>query len=119
MLEIPITLPEMAALEACFIDDMGVGYLAFLNALEPEDPPPFMYVKRMEDIRQANAKGALPELNAETDLEKVLVKIKTKVREKSRQNPWFLFFNFLIQKHEIREERQTEVLHVWTQQNST
>lgn len=80
MLDIPISQPEMAALEARFFNDVGVNYLAFLKALEPEDPPQFMYVKRLEEVRQANAKGALPELHAETDLEKILIKIKTKVR---------------------------------------
>ena len=80
MLDIPISQPEMAALEARFFNDVGVNYLAFLKALEPEDPPQFMYVKRLEEVRQANAKGALPELHAETGLEKILIKIKTKVR---------------------------------------
>lgn len=79
MLDIPMTNPELAALEARFFNDMGLNYVAFLQALLPEPPPDFMYVKRMEDLRQTNAKGALPELNPEKDLENILLKIKTKV----------------------------------------
>ncbi|KAL8564995.1 hypothetical protein ACOMHN_003371 [Nucella lapillus] len=79
MLDIPISTPEMATLEARFFNDVGVNYLAFLNELEPQAPPEFMYVKRLEEVRQTNAKGAMPELHAESDLERVLLKVKTKV----------------------------------------
>ncbi|KAK7507459.1 hypothetical protein BaRGS_00001394 [Batillaria attramentaria] len=79
MVEIPISEPEMHALEGRFYNDMGVNYLAFLQALQPVDPPEYMYVKRMEEVRATNDKKALPELYAEGDLEKILLKIKTKV----------------------------------------
>ncbi|KAK7111168.1 uncharacterized protein [Littorina saxatilis] len=79
MLDIPITPAELAALEAKFFNDAGVNYLAFLNALEPVEPPQFMYVKRLEEVRQTNDKKALPELHAQGDLEQILLKIKTKV----------------------------------------
>lgn len=79
MVEIPISEPEMAALEARFCNDVGVNYLAFMQELQPVDPPSHMYVKRMEDVRSTNAKKALPELHSEGDLEKILLKIKSKV----------------------------------------
>ncbi|XP_076448305.1 uncharacterized protein LOC143285015 [Babylonia areolata] len=79
MLEIPISTPEIAAMEARFYNDVGVNYLAFLKELEPPAPTEFMYVKRLEEVRQTNAKGALPELHAVSDLEQILLKIKTKV----------------------------------------
>ena len=69
----------MHALEALYCNDVGVNYIQFLQDLEPKEPIPFMYVQRMEEIRQANAKQALPEQRASTDLESVYLKIKTKV----------------------------------------
>ncbi|KAK7002739.1 hypothetical protein BgiMline_004147 [Biomphalaria glabrata] len=79
MLEIPIEESEMQALEALYSNDYGVDYRKFLEDLQPSDPIPFMYVKRMEEIRKANSKEALPEQRAVTDLESVFIKIKTKV----------------------------------------
>ena len=100
ILDIPISTPEIAALEARFVNDVGVNYLAFLNAVQPVIPPEFMYVKRLEEARQANAKGALPELHAEGDLEKILLKIKTRVSEcvelQCVEVPSFFLYNHVI-----------------------
>ena len=74
-----MTTPELSTLEARFVNDVGVNYLAFLKELEPVEAPEFMYVKRLEELRQTNAKGALPELHAVGDMEEILLKIKTKV----------------------------------------
>jgi len=79
MLELHCTEPEMIALEAKFCNDTGFNYLAFLDELQPVDTAKFMYQTRLEEIRQTNARKSLPELNAQKDLESVLLKIKTKV----------------------------------------
>lgn len=79
MLELHCTEPEMIALEAKYCNDTGFNYLAFLSELQPEEKPQFMYVSRLEDIRKTNQKKTLPELNAQKDLESVLLKVKTKV----------------------------------------
>lgn len=85
MLELHCTEPEMIALEAKFCNDTGFNYLAFLSELMPQEPPQFMYQSRLEEIRKTNLKKTLPELNAQKDLESVLLKIKTKVsRERIR-----------------------------------
>lgn len=85
MLELHCTEPEMIALEAKFCNDTGFNYLAFLSELMPQEPPQFMYQSRLEEIRKTNMKKTLPELNAQKDLESVLLKIKTKVsRERIR-----------------------------------
>lgn len=79
ILDVPVEESELDALEALYGNDMGVNYVKFLEDLQPSDPIPFKYVKRMEEIRQANAMKILPEQRPQTDLESVLVKIKTKV----------------------------------------
>ena len=79
MLELHCTEPEMIALEAKFCNDTGFNYIAFLSELQPEAPPKFMYETRLEDIRKTNQRKILPELNAQKDLESVLLKVKTKV----------------------------------------
>ncbi|XP_053393487.1 uncharacterized protein LOC123564874 [Mercenaria mercenaria] len=85
MLELHCTEPEMIALEAKFHNDTGFNYLAFLSELMPEEPPQFMYRSRLEELRNTNAKKTLPELNAQKDLESILLKVKTKVsRERMR-----------------------------------
>ena len=73
--------PELHCLEALYCNDVGVNYTAFLADLEPQEPVAFMYVKRMEELRQTNCKQALPEQRPKKDLESVFLKIKTKVRE--------------------------------------
>lgn len=76
---------EMKALEAKFCNDMGFNYIAFLQELQPYTPPDFMYEKRLEDVRQTNVRTRLPETDPISDLEGVLIKIKTKVsRERLR-----------------------------------
>lgn len=70
---------EMKALEAKFCNDMGFNYIAFLQELQPYTPPDFMYEKRLEEVRQTNARTRLPEMAPVSDLESVLMKIKTKV----------------------------------------
>lgn len=70
---------EMKALEAKFCNDMGFNYIAFLQELQPYTPPDFMYEKRLEDVRQTNVRTRLPETDPISDLEGVLIKIKTKV----------------------------------------
>lgn len=85
MLELHCSEPEMIALEAKFCNDTGFNYIAFLDELEPREPPKFMYEKRLEEMRQINQKKSLPELNAQKDLEGVFLKVKTKVsRERIR-----------------------------------
>ncbi|GFR65921.1 hypothetical protein ElyMa_001958300 [Elysia marginata] len=79
ILEIPVEEPELHCLEALYCNDVGVCYTAFLADLEPQEPVPFMYVKRMEELRLTNCKQALPEQRAKSDLESVFLKIKTKV----------------------------------------
>lgn len=81
MLEIPVEEPEMQALESLYSNDYGVDYCKFLADLQPEEDIPFMYVKRMEEVRKTNLKKTLPEQNAKADLESVLLKIKTKVSQ--------------------------------------
>ena len=78
MLELFVTEPEMQTLEAKFCNDTGFNYLAFLSELQPAEPPKMMYAQRLEDLRKSNTKGKLPEVNIATDLEGILVKIKTK-----------------------------------------
>ena len=79
MLELHCSEPEMIALEAKFCNDTGFNYIAFLEELQPRDPQQFMYEKRLEEIRKTNQRKSLPELNAQKDLEGVLLKVKTKV----------------------------------------
>ena len=79
MLELHCSEPEMIALEAKFCNDTGFNYIAFLEELQPQDPQQFMYEKRLEEIRKTNQRKSLPELNAQKDLEGVLLKVKTKV----------------------------------------
>lgn len=86
MLELHCTEPEMIALEAKFCNDTGFNYLAFLAELQPEEPQKFMYETRLEEIRQTNVRKTLPELNAQKDLENILLKIKTKVRGKGQES---------------------------------
>lgn len=69
----------MKALEAKFCNDMGFNYIAFLQELQPYTPPDFMYEKRLEEVRQTNVRTRLPETDPISDLEGVLIKIKTKV----------------------------------------
>ena len=79
MLELHCVEPEMSALEAKFCNDVGFDYLSFLNELQPLTPPQFMYETRLEDVRSTNTSKKLPELCPESDLEGVLMKVKTKV----------------------------------------
>lgn len=79
ILELHATDPEMAALEAKFCNDTGFNYVAFLNELEPKDPPQLMYLERLKNLRQVNEKKKIPELNVCTDYESLLDKLKTKV----------------------------------------
>ena len=69
----------MISLEAKFCNDTGFNYIAFLEELQPQAPQDFMYEKRLEEIRKTNQRKSLPELNAQKDLEGVLLKVKTKV----------------------------------------
>lgn len=80
MVELPVSEAEMQALEAKFCNDTGFDYMSFLAELQPEEAVPFMYVKRMEQLRQVNEKGALPEHNPSCNLESLLDKLRTKVR---------------------------------------
>jgi len=85
MLELHCKEPEMIALEAKYCNDVGFNYLAFLADLQPQEPPAFMYERRLEEIRKTNERKSLPELNPAKDLECVLLKVKTKVsRERMR-----------------------------------
>ncbi|KAK3583614.1 hypothetical protein CHS0354_039437 [Potamilus streckersoni] len=85
MLELHATEAEMIALEAKFCNDVGFNYIAFLQELQPQEPPKFMYEKRLENLRATNSRKRLPDMNPETDLEGLLLKIQTKVsRERIR-----------------------------------
>lgn len=79
MLELHASEPEMMALEAKYCNDMGFDYKAFLQDLEPQAPRKLMYFERQETLRRVNQIKHLPELNPATDLEQVLLKVKTKV----------------------------------------
>ncbi|BFZ03633.1 hypothetical protein BsWGS_06672 [Bradybaena similaris] len=79
ILEIPVDEQELHALEALYSNDVGINYLKFLADLEPSEPIPFMYIKRIEQLRKINSKKAVPEQKPLTDLDSVLLKIKTKV----------------------------------------
>ncbi|CAG5122336.1 unnamed protein product [Candidula unifasciata] len=79
ILEIPVNEQELHALEALYSNDMGINYLKFLADLEPSEPIQLMYIKRIEELRKVNAKKTLPEQKPVTDLDSVLLKIKTKV----------------------------------------
>ncbi len=70
----------MQALEAYFCNDTGFNYMQFLQVLQPEEPPKFMYVERLKTLRLANQKNEMPERNPAGDLDGVITKIKTKVR---------------------------------------
>jgi hypothetical protein len=76
--ELHCTDSEMQALEARFANDMGVDYVAFLDALEPTEKPPLLFVQRVNELRAANAKQSVLELEPAGSLEAVLLKIKTK-----------------------------------------
>ncbi|XP_064617922.1 uncharacterized protein LOC135482031 [Liolophura sinensis] len=86
MLELHASEPEMIALEAKYCNDMGFDYKAFLQDLEPQTPRKLMYLERQETLRRVNQIKHLPELNPATDLEQVLLKVKTKVM-KERLRP--------------------------------
>lgn len=89
MLELHCTEAEMQALEAKFCNDSGFHYLAFLGELQPAEPIQHMYVKRLNELRLVNEKGALPEHNTACDLDGVLTKIKTQVyKQRVRIYEW-------------------------------
>lgn len=70
---------EMQAIEARFSNDMGVNYFAFLEAIDPEPLVPFMYFKRLKDLRATNDRPRMPEREPGQNLDDVLLKVKTKV----------------------------------------
>jgi hypothetical protein len=76
--ELHCTDAEMQALEARFANDMGVNYIAFLDALDPPEHRPLLFVQRVNDLRAANARQSVPECESSGSLESVLLKVKTK-----------------------------------------
>jgi len=96
MLELNCSEDEMICLEEKFCNDTGFNYISFLQELQPVEPPKMMYVQRLEDIRRANQKPKLPEKGAATDLESVLLKIKTKVfKDRIRIHEWMTDYDKL------------------------
>lgn len=79
ILELHCSEPEMAALGAKYCDDNGFNYARFLQDLEPEEAPAFVYEDRLSELRRYNQKKQLPERDPCRDLEGVLTKIKIKV----------------------------------------
>ena len=79
MLELHATQDEMAALEAKYCNDTGFNYMKFLAELMPQEPLQFMYLERLKGLRKTNEGKRLPELNPSSDLEDLLLKLKTKV----------------------------------------
>lgn len=79
MLELHTTADEMGALEAKYCNDTGFNYMDFLADLTPQEPPKFMYLERLKDLRNTNSSKRLPELDPSGDLEALLLKMKTKV----------------------------------------
>lgn len=87
--ELALTEAEMIAIEACYCNDDGFNYKAFLSDLEPQPEPELRYLQRLADIRTANDKAKLPEINPNKDLESILEKIKRKVfKERVRIHEW-------------------------------
>ena len=80
MLELHATADEMAGLEAKYYNDTGFNYKAFLDDLIPPPPPKFMYLERLKNLRQTNAGKILGEIDPSSDLEALLLKIKTTVK---------------------------------------
>ena len=89
MVELHITEAEMEALEARYVNDVGFNYLEFLRDLQPQDPVKPMYVERLKELRLTNEKTKLPERDPKSDLEAILLKLKTKVfKERMRVHEW-------------------------------
>jgi hypothetical protein len=76
--ELHCTESETQALEARFANDMGINYVAFLDALEPVEKPPLLFVQRVNELRTANTRQSVPEMEPVGSLEAVLLKVKTK-----------------------------------------
>ena len=79
MLDLNATEAELAAIEAIFCNDVGFNYIAFVSQLQPKETPKFMYQEIQDLLNQTNQQRRLPERNCMSDLENVLLKIKTKV----------------------------------------
>ena len=70
---------EMETLESRFANDDGIDYVAFFAEVEPQEPSKFLYVERLKEMRQINAKRRLPEMKPSKDLDTVLLKVRSKV----------------------------------------
>ena len=79
MLELHATQPEMDALAAIFVNDVGFNYRAFLDIIEPNPEPIYRFPEFLIGIRQLNARQRLPEKKPAENFEAVLEKVKTKV----------------------------------------
>ncbi|CAD5122359.1 DgyrCDS10796 [Dimorphilus gyrociliatus] len=87
--ELALTEAEIVAIEACYCNDDGFNYKAFLSDLEPQPELELRYLQRLADIRLANDKAKLPEINPGRDLECIFEKIKRKVfKERVRIHEW-------------------------------
>lgn len=87
--ELALTEAEMIAIEACYCNDHGFNYKAFLSDLEPQPELELRYLQRLSDIRAANDKTKLPEICPNKDLESIFEKIKRKVfKERVRIHEW-------------------------------
>ena len=76
----------MASLEAKYYNDTGFNYMAFLADLVPPPLPRFMYLERLKNLREVNANKNLKEIDPSSDLEQLLLKMKTKVRVSGADN---------------------------------
>lgn len=120
MLELHTSEDEMAALEAKYCNDTGFNYMVFFSELMPQEPLQFMYMERLKGLRKTNEGKRLPEIDAKSDLEALLFKIKTKVSKKAAkyfcsntdctlENRTAFFLNVLRQSN--LENRQLQIYH--------
>ena len=70
---------EVTAIEHKFSDDIGFNYLQFLNELIPKRPEIPKYKEHLKELQAANAQKKPREIDALTELNSILLKIKTKV----------------------------------------
>lgn len=70
---------EMRSIEYKFMDDIGFNYIEFLGELEPKERQIPKYPRHLKELQMVNAKKKPPEIDALTDFNCIITKIKTKV----------------------------------------
>ncbi|GCB74667.1 hypothetical protein scyTo_0003758 [Scyliorhinus torazame] len=81
-LNLPATDEEMDLLEKVFSDELGFDYVRFLEQVDPPERPEKMYNKLMNEIHLLKESRKSLELEAATDINCILEKIKTKTYRK-------------------------------------